>query len=61
MSARTREMKLMTLSPPGSGHFLVGAELSVRRFANGDADELFGPLTNGKQTIRGRESRLIHE
>lgn len=48
MSARSRDLKAsVTLtSPPGSGHFLIGTELSLRRFTS-DTDGLFGPLSNG--------------
>ena len=48
MSARSRDTKacVMLTSPPGSGHFLIGTELSLRQFTS-ETDGLFGPLTNG--------------
>jgi hypothetical protein len=48
MSARSRDKKecVMLTSPPGSGHFLIGTELSLRNFT-AETDGLFGPLTNG--------------
>ncbi|XP_062515342.1 uncharacterized protein LOC134190835 isoform X2 [Corticium candelabrum] len=46
MSARSRDVKTsVVLSPPGSGQFLIGTELSLRQFTS-DLDGLLGPLSN---------------